>query len=93
MGKFLIATNQVCSHGTHLSDDTYDENRPLGIVDHDSDWYTPFTVKQHFSGVETRAPTIKEYNDCPNIIYITSDNRFYPPDIQLPHHFLVIGAV
>ena len=59
MGKSLIYTNQVLSHGIQPSDDPYDQNRPLGIVDHDSYWYIPFTVNQYFSGIETRAPTIK----------------------------------
>ena len=62
MGKSLIYTNQVLSHGIQTSDDPYDQNRPLGIVDYDSDWYIPFIVQQYFSGVETRAFTIKEYN-------------------------------
>ena len=48
---------------------------PLVTVKDDSDWYIPFTGKQYVSGVETREPTIKEYNDCTNIIYMTSDNR------------------
>ena len=76
MGKSLIYTNQVRSQGVQLSDDPHDENRPLGIFDHDLDWYIPFTVQQHFAGVETRSPTIKEYNNCPNIIYMTSGNRW-----------------
>ena len=78
MVKSFIATNRVCSHGIQLSDDPYDQNRPLGIVDNDSYWYIPFTVKKSVSGVETREPTIEEYNDCPNIIYMTSDNRWNP---------------
>ena len=48
MGKSLIATNQVRLHKIQLSDDQYDQNRPLGIVDHASDWYIPFTVQQFF---------------------------------------------
>ena len=56
--RYLIANNQVLSHGVQLSDDTYDQNRPLGIVDCESDWYKPFTLQQYFSAVETRAPTI-----------------------------------
>ena len=39
------------------------------------------------------APTIKEYNDLPNIIYMTSDNIWDPSDIQLPHHASVIGPL
>ena len=74
MGQSLIANYQVLSHRKQLSDDPYDQNRPLGIGDHDLYWYVPFTVQQYFSGVETRALTIKEYNDCTNIIYMTSDN-------------------
>ena len=91
MGQSLIATNQVQSHGIQLSDDPYDKNRPLVIVDHDSDWYVPFNVKQYFAVVETRAPTIKEYNYCPNIIYITSYNRWDLSYIKLPHHSSVLG--
>ena len=45
MGQSLIATNQVRSHGTQLSEDLCDQNRPLGIVDLESDWYVPFTVQ------------------------------------------------
>ena len=39
------------------------KNRPPGIAEHDSDWYITFTVNQYCFGVETKAPTIKEYND------------------------------
>ena len=56
MEQYLIGTNPVFSHGVQLSDDTYDQNRPLGIVDHESDWYIPFTLQQYFSGVETKSP-------------------------------------
>ena len=49
-------------------------------------------MQQIFSGVETRAPKIEEYNDFPNIIYMTSDNRWDPLDIQLPHYSSFIGA-
>ena len=93
MEQYLIATNQVFSHGVQLSDDTYDQNRPLGIVDHESDWYIPFTLQQYFSGVETKSPTIEDYNDCPNIIYITSYNKWDLSDIQLPHHSSIIGDI
>ena len=58
MGKSLMDINQVRSHVIQLSENPYDQNRPLGIVDHDSYWYIPFTVKQYCFGVETRAPTI-----------------------------------
>ena len=58
MVKPLTATNQVLSHVIKILDDTYEQNRPLGIFDHDSDWYIHFNVQQYFSGVETRAPTI-----------------------------------
>ena len=51
MGHSLMATNQVFSHEIQLSDDLDDQTRPLGLVDHDSDWYIPFTVQQSFSGV------------------------------------------
>ena len=60
MGQSLISTNQFRSHGIQLSDNPYDQNKPLGIVDLDSDWYVPFTVQQYFAGVETRALTIEE---------------------------------
>ena len=93
MVKSLIGANQVRSHVIKLSDDPYDQNRPLGIVYYDSDWYVPFTVKQYFSGVETRAPNIEEYIDCTNIIYMTSDNIWYPLDIQIPHHSSFIGSL
>ena len=59
MGKSLISTHQVRSHGIQLSYDPYDKNRPLGIVNHDSDWYKPFNVQQSSSGAETRAPAIR----------------------------------
>ena len=59
MGESLIANKQVLSHGIKLSDDPYDKNRPLGIVNHESYWYIPFTVQQYFDGVETRPPTIE----------------------------------
>ena len=49
IGKYLISTNQVRSHIIQLSDDPYDQNRQLGIVNHDSDWYVPFTVQKYFS--------------------------------------------
>ena len=75
MGKSLVATNQVRSYGVQLSNDTYDQNSPPGIVYRDSDWYISFTVQQYFSVVEPRAPTIEEYNDCPNIMYMTSDEK------------------
>ena len=63
MGQSLIATHQVRSNGIELLDGPYDQNKPLGIFNHDSDWYITFTVQQYFSGIKTRAPTIKEYND------------------------------
>ena len=75
MEQSLITNNQVRSHGVQLSDDPYDQKSPLGIVNHDSDWYITFTVQQSFIGLETRAPTIEEYNNFPNIIYMTSHNR------------------
>ena len=59
MGQSTIATNQVRSHVIQLSDYPYDQNRTLGIVDHDSDYNIPFTVQQYFSGVEKRALTIE----------------------------------
>ena len=93
MEQSLISTNQVHSHGIQLSDDPYDRNRPLGIVDHDSKWYIPFNVQQSFTGVETRAPTIEEYNECPNIIYMTSDNKWDPLNKQVPHHSPYIGSL
>ena len=93
MGQSLISTNQVQSNRIKLSDNPYDKTRPLGIVDHDSYWYIPFTVQQPFSGIETKAPTIEEYNDCTKMIYVTSDNRWVPSGIQLPHHSLVIGDI
>ena len=93
MGQFLIATNQVRAHGIQLLDDLYDQNRLLGIVDQYYDWYIPFTVQPYFAVIKTRAPPIKEYTDCPNIIYMTSDNRWDPLDIQISHHSLVIGAL
>ena len=49
MGQSLISTNQVCSHERQLSDDPYNKNRPLGIVDYESDWYMPFTVQKRKS--------------------------------------------
>ena len=58
MGKSLISNNQVQLHGIQLAEYPCDQNRPLGIVDHDPDWYINFTVKTYFYGVETRAPTI-----------------------------------
>ena len=39
------------------------------------------------------SPTIYEYNDFPNIIYMTSDNRWDPSNIQLTHHSSVIGTL
>ena len=60
MGQSLIAINQVRSQGIQLSDNIYDQNRPLGIVYHDSDCYITFSVQQNVVGLETRAPTIKE---------------------------------
>ena len=83
----------MLSHGIQLSDDPYDQNRPLGLFNHESYWYVHFTVQQSFSGVERRSSTIKEYNYYPNIIYMTSYNRWDPSDIQLPHHTSVIGAI
>ena len=59
MGKSLMVNNQVRSHVIQLSENPYDQNRPLGIVDHDSDYNIPFTVQQYFSGVEKRALTIE----------------------------------
>ena len=60
MGQTLISTTQVLSHGTQISYDPYDQNRPLGISIHNSDWYIYFNVQQYFSVVETRAPTIDD---------------------------------
>ena len=60
MGQSLISTNTFPSHGIQLSGDPYDKNRPLIIVDYDSDWYITFNVLQYFAGVETIAFTIKE---------------------------------
>ena len=37
--KSLIATNKVRSNGLQLSDNPYDQNRPLGIVNDALDWY------------------------------------------------------
>ena len=91
MGQSLIATNQFLSHVIQISDNTYDQNRTLGTIDHDSDWYIPFTLQQYVSAVETRAPTIDEFNGCPNIIYMISDNRRDLSDIHLPHHSSFIG--
>ena len=54
----------------------HDQNRPLGIVDHKSDGYIPFTVQQYFDGVKIRAPTIEEYNDCPNRVIPDPDGIF-----------------
>ena len=34
IGQSLIATNQVRSHGVQISDDSYEQNSPLGIVNH-----------------------------------------------------------
>ena len=50
-------------------------------------------MQQYSAEVKTRSPTIKEYNDYPNIICMKSDNRWYPSDIQLPHHSSVIGSL
>ena len=47
MGQSLIATNQFLSHVIQISDNTYDQNRTLGTIDHDSDWYIPFTLQQY----------------------------------------------
>ena len=69
------------------------KKRLLGIVNHESNWHIPFNVQQSFYGVETRAPTIEEYNDFTNIIYMTSDNRWDPSNIQLTHHSSVIGTL
>ena len=69
------------------------KNRPLGIVAHHSDWYVTFTLQQYVSGVETRATTIEDYNDCPSIIYMTSDNIYDLSGIQPPHHSSVIGVI
>ena len=93
MGQSLIANNQFLSRVIQLSENPYDKNSPLGIVDHDSYWYLPFTLQQSSVGVETRSTKIKEYNDCTNILYMTSDNRWDPSYIQIPHHSLVIGAI
>ena len=60
MEQSFVDTNQLRSHRIQLSDDTHDQNRPLGIVNYESDWYIPFTVQQYFSRVETRLPTIEE---------------------------------
>ena len=60
MVKSVISTNQVRSHIIQFLDDLYDQNRPLGIVDHDSDWYKRFIMQQYVSGVEKRASTIEE---------------------------------
>ena len=57
--QYLISNNKLCSQGIQLSENTYDQNRPLGIVDHESDWYITFTVQQSFSGLEIRATTIE----------------------------------
>ena len=46
MRQSLITTIQVCLHGIQLSEYPYDQNIPLEIVYHDSDWYIPFTVKR-----------------------------------------------
>ena len=48
MGQSLIDNNQVRSHGVQISDDPYAQNRPLGIVNHESYWCIPFTVQQSF---------------------------------------------
>ena len=37
MGKSLIANNKVFPHGIQLSDNPNDQNRPLGIVNYESD--------------------------------------------------------
>ena len=87
MVQSLISTNQVLSHVIQLSDDPYDQNMLLGIFDHYSDWFIPFTVQKSFSRVETRSPTIEEYNDFPNIIYMKSENRWYPLYIQITHQY------
>ena len=50
-------------------------------------------MQKSFSEIETTAPTIEEYNDCPNIIYMTPDNKWDPPDIQLPHKSSVSAAL
>ena len=47
-GKYLIETNQFLSYGIQLSDNPYDQNRPLVIANNDSDWYVPFTVQKSF---------------------------------------------
>ena len=75
MRKYLIDTKQVLSHGIQRSDDPYHQNSILGIVNYESDWYIPFIVQQYFTGLETRTPIIEEYNDFPDVIYITSDKN------------------
>ena len=90
MRKYLIDTKQVLSHGIQRSDDPYHQNSILGIVNYESDWYIPFIVQQYFTGLETRTPIIEEYNDFPDVIYITSDKKWDSSDIQIPHYLSVI---
>ena len=50
-------------------------------------------MQQYFAVLETRTPTRAEYNYCPNIVFMISNNRGDPLYIQIPHPSSVIGAL
>ena len=74
----LISNFQVRSNGIVLSDDPFDKARPFGISDPDTGVTMPFTMKGAFAGCNTRCPTLEEYQDCPNVLEVTSDAVWDP---------------
>jgi len=81
----LICPQQVRSYGLSFCDDPYDPNRQIGIHDHETETFIPFTVENSMVGVTTRRPTLTEYETCRHVI-MTSDQPWDPSSQRLPHN-------
>ena len=87
----MICPNQVRSHGFALEDDPYDKNRRIGIGDPESEYDTPmhfipFQMVGSIAGTTTRCPSMEEFQNCRKKWRLTSDARWDPNNMELPHH-------